>query len=1158
MKNIFNKFAFFIALSFVFISCGNLTTSENDDSIPQGKGKITISTDLQNGRSVLPTKIKEDTTGLKWELVGTKAEESKQIGYWEDDNSGTAYQSMTSDSKIVIDTGTWDFTLTASLDSDDGSVAKVLVSEIVNATIKSGENKLSFEMKEATSSDIANGETVANGSIEFTLKFPKDVVDNVEAKLFKYENNDTEISKQTLSIDSSSTDNYSSVKYSYPDATGTTSTDLSAGYYILKIELQQKKVDTTTPAVEPKTINTYSCLIRVAPGLTSKGVYTLDELAQLYTITYKLNEGTFDSTTSAVPTSYNAYTSFELPTPTRNGYEFAGWYTQDYTDDGTFTEELFGNAGKTKTINADTTLYAKWTPNTYTVTFNANGGSGEMDSQSFTYDAAQNLTANKFTRSGYTFAGWNTSSEGTGTSYDNSASIKNLTDEPNGNITFYAQWEKVVIALAQGVLNGYINNNRYTLPSGEYCVFGNLSLEYPIVIDGNVSIWSDCDYTISVSENYNSNNSPWLSMIVISTANDTLTLGGGTGNLTIDGTNNLSSTLNYLVMSSGTFNLSDKVTITNGNVNYGAVYIGAGTFTMTGGSIEYNNSKTEGYGAGIHVQGDPNTTTVNISGGSVYNNYYSTNTNQFASICNKGGNVIILGETLDNEKFTQNIINGNITDEIPVSSWEELVTNINSIPSSKTDTTKFLVTNDLVVTETCYNYSPITITPVGNVKITTTNYTIFTPNANLTITGDADNTLTLQGNTSTNIGLIDSDFSNEININLQFCNISDGYILVENFENWTMTNCTIKNSSYDYGAFSLNTSGNVTINDCSFESNTYDVYVKNSPILTLNGTLKLPKIYYDNSLTGRDLGIVIGENLQLKDETKISIEIYSTDKTKYDIDLFNLADGQTVSEEIFTLVNESYQINSSTGEIEEIGGGNEPLAGTPVDSFDALKEAINGDAEVIIITNNIEITECLNISRVVTIAANTDVVVTDNVSDDYMFYLIENGNLTLGGGSGVLNFIQGSNTMTAIATATSNVNLSINIMDYVKFTSGKYYWISFNAGTGNVLNIKGGEFTDNTRVPIYINNAAATCNMTGGLIFNNTDTTTCAGIYVSKGNLYITGGTVKNNIVTSDSSLSGSSIRAPTAIQGTVTINGTTITANATYTTNIIDGIPQE
>lgn len=1148
MKNIFKKIFFSVLVTCLFISCSDFSNSDSS-FVTNEKGRIIISTNLDSqSRSVLPTGITEQTQGLTWELVGTCEEKTYSIR-WNDTTSedgsvtSTAYNNMKNDNDLLLDVGTWLFSL--KVKNNNGYV---LVGT-TQVAINSGENTLSFVMNEATSDDLSDGETVASGSIEFTLKFPGDVVTKGIATLTPLAGGNSFTQDFTANAGTTN-QSLSSITY--------TNENISAGYYILKIQLQQEG-DATTPAVEY--INTYSCLIRVAPGLTSKGVYTLDELAQLYTITYMLNEGTFDSATSAVPTSYNAYTSFALPTPTKAGYDFAGWYTQDYTDDGTFTEELFGNAGKTKTINADTTLYAKWTPNTYTVTFNANGGSGEMDSQSFTYDAAQNLTANNFTRSGYTFAGWNTSSEGTGTSYDNSASIKNLTDEPNGNITLYAQWEKVVIALAQEVLNDYINNNnnRYTLPSGEYCVFGNLSLEYPIVIDGNVSIWSDRDYTISVSENYNSNNSSsWLSMIVISTANDTLTLGGGTGNLTIDGTNNLSSTLNYLVMSSGTFNLSDKVTITNGNVNYGAVYIGAGTFTMTGGSIEYNNSKTEGYGAGIHVQGDPNTTTVNISGGSVYNNYYSTNTNQFASICNKGGNVIILGETLDNEKFTQNIINGNITDEIPVSSWEELVTNINSIPSSKTDTTKFLVTNDLVVTETCYNYSPITITPVGNVKITTTNYTIFTPNANLTITGDADNTLTLQGNTSTNIGLIDSDFSNEININLQFCNISDGYILVENFENWTMTNCTIKNSSYDYGAFSLNTSGNVTINDCSFESNTYDVYVKNSPILTLNGTLKLPKIYYDNSLTGRDLGIVIGENLQLKDETKISIEIYSTDKTKYDIDLFNLADGQTVSEEIFTLVNESYQINSSTGEIEEIGGGNEPLAGTPVDSFDALKEAINGDAEVIIITNNIEITECLNISRVVTIAANTDVVVTDNVSDDYMFYLIENGNLTLGGGSGVLNFIQGSNTMTAIATATSNVNLSINIMDYVKFTSGKYYWISFNAGTGNVLNIKGGEFTDNTRVPIYINNAAATCNMTGGLIFNNTDTTTCAGIYVSKGNLYITGGTVKNNIVTSDSSLSGSSIRAPTAIQGTVTINGTTITANATYTTNIIDGKPQE
>lgn len=223
-----------------------------------------------------------------------------------------------------------------------------------------------------------------------------------------------------------------------------------------------------------------------------------------------------------------------------------------------------------------------------------------------------------------------------------------------------------------------------------------------------------------------------------------------------------------------------------------------------------------------------------------------------------------------------------------------------------------------------------------------------------------------------------------------------------------------------------------------------------------------------------------------------------------------------------------------------------------------MQAAINGDAEVIIITNDIEITECLDISRDVTIAANTDVTVTDNASD-YMFFLYPDGNLTLGGGSGVLTFIQGSNTQSAIGTsAQSNINLSINITDNVHFTSGEYFWISFSAGTNTVLNISGGEFTYNSKSPIYINNAAATCNMTGGLISNNTDTVTCAGIYVNKGNLTITGGDITNNTVTGNSSLSGSSIRVPSTSNGSVIVNGETLTASTTYTTNIINGKPQE
>ena len=338
MKNIFNKFAFFIALSFVFISCGNLTTSENDDSIPQGKGKIAISTDLQNGRSVLPTAIEETTTGLKWELVGTSGNKTYSKT-WDDDidevETVTAYQSMTSDSGIVIDIGTWDFTLTAS--NTDG---KNILSATISTTINAGENKLNFVMQEAT------GDKAATGSIEFTLNFPENVVTKGIATLTPYEG--TNPDTQDFTANAGTTSQFlSSITYKKEN--------ISAGYYILKIQLQQEKGDATTPTVEPKTINTYSCLIRVAPGLLSQGQYTLTDLAQLYTITYKLNEGTFDSTTSAVPTSYNAYTSFELPEPTREGYEFVGWYTDENLQKLVQLDE----SNKYK-ITQDITLYAKW------------------------------------------------------------------------------------------------------------------------------------------------------------------------------------------------------------------------------------------------------------------------------------------------------------------------------------------------------------------------------------------------------------------------------------------------------------------------------------------------------------------------------------------------------------------------------------------------------------------------------------------------------------------------------------------------------------------------------------------------------------------------------------------------------------------------------
>lgn len=350
MKNIFKKIFFSVLVTCLFISCSDFSNSDSS-FVTNEKGRIIISTNLDSqSRSVLPTGITEQTQGLAWELVGT-CEEKTYSERWNDTTSedgsvtSTAYNNMKNDNDLLLDVGTWLFSL--KVKNNNGYV---LVGT-TQVAINSGENTLSFVMNEATSDDLSDGETVASGSIEFTLKFPKDVIDNVVATLYNHENNEKVESATIFSIDSTTTDNYSSVKYSYQDSTGATST-LAPGYYRLHIDLRQNTGDATASSY--KTINTYTCLIRVAPGLCSKGEYTLNSLAKLYTITYECNQGTFG--TEPITTSYNEYTSFELPTPTLYGHTFGGWYT-----DANYNTPV--NNASTFKISSDTKLYAKWTKN---------------------------------------------------------------------------------------------------------------------------------------------------------------------------------------------------------------------------------------------------------------------------------------------------------------------------------------------------------------------------------------------------------------------------------------------------------------------------------------------------------------------------------------------------------------------------------------------------------------------------------------------------------------------------------------------------------------------------------------------------------------------------------------------------------------------------
>lgn len=122
--------------------------------------------------------------------------------------------------------------------------------------------------------------------------------------------------------------------------------------------------------------------------------------------------------------------------PTRTGYTFSRWM-QDNADseDTVFT---FGNP-----LDENIVIYAEWTPNKYTVTFNGNGAtSGSMDVQKFKYDEAQALNENTFSRTGYTFIGWATTPDGNVKDpYKDQETVSNLTADENGEVTLYAVWE---------------------------------------------------------------------------------------------------------------------------------------------------------------------------------------------------------------------------------------------------------------------------------------------------------------------------------------------------------------------------------------------------------------------------------------------------------------------------------------------------------------------------------------------------------------------------------------------------------------------------------------------------------------------------------------------------------------------------------------------
>ena len=162
--------------------------------------------------------------------------------------------------------------------------------------------------------------------------------------------------------------------------------------------------------------------------------------ANEYKITYDANGGT--GNTDSTSLKYNAGGTVAVNGFARTGYEFSGWNTEP---NGTGVSYQAGEKLTAWSKVEGLKLYAQWTPHTYSISYHVNttdpvyntpkDQSGLSCGQAYRLNSAQDMS-----RFGYTFDGWNTKADGSGTAYSDGEVVRDLTSTDKETVALYAQW----------------------------------------------------------------------------------------------------------------------------------------------------------------------------------------------------------------------------------------------------------------------------------------------------------------------------------------------------------------------------------------------------------------------------------------------------------------------------------------------------------------------------------------------------------------------------------------------------------------------------------------------------------------------------------------------------------------------------------------------
>lgn len=170
----------------------------------------------------------------------------------------------------------------------------------------------------------------------------------------------------------------------------------------------------------------------VTSGTATLTVVTNESDSNNFSLAYNANSGSGAPATQTASSTASTYSfTISSTSPSRTGYSFLGWSTSS-----TATSASYSPGGSITVSPGTTTLYAVWKILTYSVTYNANGGTGAPAAQTKTYGVNLTLSGTSPSRTGYTFLGWGTSSSATTASYQPGA-----TYTTNAALALYAVWQ---------------------------------------------------------------------------------------------------------------------------------------------------------------------------------------------------------------------------------------------------------------------------------------------------------------------------------------------------------------------------------------------------------------------------------------------------------------------------------------------------------------------------------------------------------------------------------------------------------------------------------------------------------------------------------------------------------------------------------------------